>query len=334
MRYRLLLAASVLVLLGAVLWSLSEGRFPIPARQIPGMLASRVLPVDPTWTPAQFGLLETIRLPRVLASVLVGAALSLSGATFQGIFRNPLVSPDLLGVSQGASVGAASAILLGAAASGIGLSALVGGLLAVLLATTIPRILRNDSTLMLVLSGVVVAGLTNALIGVLKFVADPETQLASITYWQMGSLADVRAPGVAQAAWLAVPCAVGLLLLRWRVNVLSLGDADAKSLGMNLRRTRGLAVLLATVLTASSVCIAGTVSWIGLVVPHLCRLLVGPDNAKVLPISLVLGGAFMALADTLARSVSQAEVPLSVVTGLVGVPLYLILLVIGRVRVR
>lgn len=334
MRYRLLLAASVLVLLGAVLWSLSEGRFPIPARQIPGMLASRVLPVDPTWTPAQLGLLETIRLPRVLASVVVGAALSLSGATFQGIFRNPLVSPDLLGVSQGASVGAASAILLGAAASGVGLSALVGGLLAVLLATTIPRILRNDSTLMLVLSGVVVAGLANALIGVLKFVADPETQLASITYWQMGSLADVRSPGVVQAAWLAVPCAVGLLLLRWRVNVLSLGDADAKSLGMNLRRTRGLAVLLATVLTASSVCIAGTVSWIGLVVPHLCRLLVGPDNAKVLPLSLVLGGAFMALADTLARSVSQAEVPLSVVTGLVGVPLYLILLVIGRVRVR
>ena len=220
------------------------------------------------------------------------------------------------------------------ATANIQILALVCGLAAVFIATTIPRILRNDSTLMLVLSGVIVAGFATALIGLLKFIADPETQLPAITFWQLGSLAHVRASQATQLAIVSLPCLLGLILLRWRINILSLGDTEARTLGIHLRRIRGIIILLATILTAASVCISGTIAWVGLVVPHLCRLLIGADNSKVIPLSITIGASFMLVVDTLARSLSQEEIPLSVVTGFIGAPLFLGLLALGRVRIK
>lgn len=335
LRYALGLGLSVLVLAALMVWSLGTGRFSVPADRLLHMLGVVLTDAPRTGAgPAEYTLLTTIRLPRLLAAALIGAALSLAGAAFQGIFRNPLVSPYLLGVSQGASVGAALAILMGLGAVGVQAWALATGLLAVGLATTIPRLLRNRSTLMLVLSGVIVGGFASAMVGFLQFIADPETQLAEIIFWQMGSLSRARPDNVLQLALVAVPCAVGLLLLRWRINILSLGDAEAKTLGVDLPRVRGITILLATLLTAASVCLAGSIAWVGLVIPHLCRLLVGADHAKLLPLSVTVGAAFMVLVDTLARSVDQTEIPLSVVTGFIGAPLYLILLIVGRVRIR
>lgn len=313
---------------------LMVGRYPISPGELWNILVARWFHPSVGYEPGAVGILYSVRVPRMLAAVLVGAVLSLAGATYQGIFRNPLVSPDVLGVSQGASVGAASAILLGFAGPGVALFALVGGLAAVIAATSIPRLLRNDSTLMLVLSGVIVGGFATAAVGLLKFVADPETQLAAITFWQLGSLSDVRTAGLARSALLAVPAAAVLLLMRWRVNVISLGDVEAKALGVDLRRDRGVTILLATVLTAAAVSLAGTVGWVGLVVPHLARLVVGADNSRLMPLSVTLGASFLVIVDTVARSLSEAEVPLSVVTGFIGAPLFLLLLGIGRVKVR
>jgi ABC-type fe3+-siderophore transport system, permease component len=187
---------------------------------------------------------------------------------------------------------------------------------------------------MLVLSGVIVGGFGTAALGALKFIANPETQLAQIVFWQMGSLQDVRAPALGQFAFIAIPCIMLLLAMRWRINILSLGDDEARTLGVNLTQTRGVTILLATLITAVSVCIGGPISWVGLVIPHLCRLLVGSDNNKLMPLSVTMGAAFMMFVDTLARSITSAEVPLSVLTGFIGTPLYVLLLLVGKVRVK
>ena len=203
-----------------------------------------------------------------------------------------------------------------------------------LLTVSIPRLLKNQSTLMLVLSGVIVGGFGTAALGALKFIANPETQLAQIVFWQMGSLQDVRAEALTQFALVAVPCILLLLAMRWRINILSLGDDEARTLGINLTRTRGVTILLATLVTATSVCIGGPISWVGLVIPHLCRLLVGSDTTKLMPLSILMGASFMMFVDTLARSLTSAEVPLSVLTGFIGTPLYVALLLLGKVRVK
>ena len=327
----LLLLISLVMLLAIMVICLTVGRYGLPANTI----FTAVNPfASADLSAADATVLYQVRLPRMAGAALVGAALALAGVSYQGIFRNPLVSPGILGVSQGASVGAAGAILLGLTTLGVSVAALIGGILAVLLATSIPRLLHNDSTLMLVLSGVIIGGFGSALVGILKFVADPETELAAIVFWQMGSLSDVRTDSLAQCALLAVPAAALLLAMRWSINVISLGDQEAAALGVNLRRDRAVAILAATVLTAAAVCLAGTVSWVGLVVPHLCRLVVGPNNSRLLPLAVTFGASFMVVVDTLARSLSQMEVPLGVVTGMIGAPLFLLLLAVGKVKIR
>jgi iron complex transport system permease protein len=274
-----------------------------------------------------------IRLPRVLAAALVGGALSLSGAVYQGMFKNMLVSPDLLGVASGACVGAAAAILMRLGPWGIQIFALVGGLIAVSIAAAIPGLLRNSSALMLVLAGLVVSGFMNALLGAMKYVADTESELAVIVYWTMGSLASVRtgdiiilAPGILIAGTVT-------LLLRWRINLLFLPDAEAHSLGVNLKFMRGLLVLCSTMLTALSICMSGTIGWIGLVIPHLGRFLTGNDNRHLLPAAALLGALFMLIVDTLARNVSPSEIPLSILTGVLGTPLFVCLLLRQRGKI-
>ncbi len=333
--YPIVMLVALVILVGVTYLSLVTGRYPVTLDELFRILGKNWFGMDlKVYKPAE-NMLLTVRIPRLLAAGLIGAALAIAGATFQAVFRNPLVSPYLLGVSQGASVGAATAILLGVGTTiAIQGSALAGGLIAVLLTVTIPRLLRNESTLMLVLSGVIVGGFGTAALGALKFIANPETQLAQIVFWQMGSLQDMRVDALTQFALVAGPCILLLLAMRWRVNILSLGDDEARTLGINLTRTRGVTILLATLITATSVCIGGPISWVGLVIPHLCRLLVGSDTTKLMPLSILMGASFMMFVDTLARSLTSAEVPLSVLTGFIGTPLYVALLLLGKVRVK
>lgn len=337
MRTRVYLTRFFLLLLflaALVLCALCMGRYGQSPWETIKVLFSRILPIERTWDDGVERVVFLVRLPRIAAAILVGAALAISGMTYQGIFKNPLVSPDLLGVSSGASVGAALAILFGLSAAAIQVGALAGGLSAVFLTVTIPKLMRNSSTLILVLAGIIVQGFMSAVMGLLKYVADPESQLAEITYWQMGRISNTSSQDILAVLPAMTIAAAFLLALRWRINILSLGDAEAESLGVNLRVIRGMAVLCSTVLTACAVCISGVVSWIGLIIPHMCRMAVGPDNTRTMPISLLAGASFLLAVDTLARTVSSTEIPLSIITGFIGAPLYAWLLFHQRVKVK
>ncbi|MDO4594234.1 MAG: iron ABC transporter permease [Tissierellia bacterium] len=312
----------------------SIGRFELNAKDIVNFLLNKFSLSNNTIDNSKINVLETIRIPRMIGAFLIGMSLSVSGACYQAIFKNPLVSPDLLGVSQGACVGAALSIILGLSYVNTQIFALIGGLFAVIIATSIPKILKNDSTLMLVLSGVIVSGFMSSIIGLLKYLADDETELPAITYWQLGSLSTIRNTTILK---IIIPMILALLLiffLRWRINILSLGDDEAELVGIDVKKIRFLTVLSSTILTALSVCIAGTIGWVGLIIPHLSRLIVGVDNKKVIPTSIFLGASFMMIVDTLARSLTQAEIPLSIITGFIGAPLYLLLLLKSEVRLK
>ena len=274
----------------------------------------------------------TLRVPRAVGAFFVGGALALSGATYQGVFKNPLVSPDLLGISSGACVGAAGAILLGLNTWGIQISAFVTGIAAVALTALVPRLLKNSSMTMLVLSGIVVSGIMNSLLGLLKYVADPETELAAITYWQLGSMTKVMTADLIRALPAILVCTVLLLLLRWRLNLLSLGEGEARMLGVNTGLLKAVVIACSTMLTACSVSLCGTIGWVGLVIPHLSRMLVGADNTRSLPVAFLLGGLFLLVIDTLARTITSAEIPLSVLTGIVGAPFYSFVLAKQRMK--
>ena len=274
-----------------------------------------------------------VRLPRVAASLLIGAALSLSGAVYQSTFRNPLISPDLLGVSSGASLGAAIALYWSLSLRAVQLFAFAGGILAVLLATGVPKLLRNSSNLMLVLSGIIISSFMNALIGVVKFVSREQDQLSSIVFWQMGSLARVNTAQLLSVMPPILLCMVLMLALSWRLNVLSLGEEEARTVGVDIPKLRGAAILCASLLTACSVCVSGTIGWIGLIIPHFGRLICGSDNTKLLPVAVMLGGGFLLAVDTFARCLTSMEIPLSILSGLVGAPFYAWLLYRQRVKI-
>ena len=284
--------------------------------------------------PMDVNLLLGVRLPRTMAACIVGAALALSGSVYQSIFRNPLVSPDFLGVSAGACVGAAIAILMAASAVVIQIGAFAGGILAVSLTVFIPRLLRSDSNIMLVLAGIIVSGAMTSVLGFIKYIADPQTQLAAITYWQLGSFAYVDGRTVLNVLPLSIAAAVILLLLAWWINVLSLGEQEARSLGARVPLLRGICIVCATVLTAGAVCVAGTIGWIGLVIPHFGRMLVGSDNRSLLPASILMGAIFMLLVDTVTRIIGPAEMPVSILTGIIGAPVFAWLLYRQRRTLR
>lgn len=259
-----------------------------------------------------------LRIPRILASVFVGGALSVAGAAYQGIFQNPLVSPDFLGVSSGACVGAALAILMSLTTVFISLFAFLGGILAFLLTVSLPTLLRNRSNTVLVLAGIIVGSALSSLLGFIKYTADPDTQLASITYWTMGSFAYVSLRDLAVLIpMLIVPMTI-LVLIAWWIDVLSMGEQEARTLGADVMKMRGIVILCSTLLTAGSVCVAGTISWVGLIVPHFSRMVVGNGNRRLIPFSALLGGLFMLLVDTLTRVIGVSEMPVSIMTGVLG----------------
>ncbi len=267
-----------------------------------------------------------IRLPRAILGALVGGCLSISGAAFQGIFRNPLVNSGILGVSSGAGFGAALAIILFNAIAPTYIFAFTFGILAVILSYLIARVYNATPTIMLVLGGVIVSSVFSALISLTKYVADPMDQLPAIVFWLMGSLASARYQDIAIAGIPMLIGICGILAIRWRINVMSMGDKEAQSLGINPVINKGIVIACATLATAGAVCVSGIIGWVGLVMPHIGRMLVGNDNRVLIPTSLSLGACFLILVDNLGRMLTGSEIPLGILTALVGGPFFVYLL--------
>ena len=306
--------------------SFALGRYPVPPGQLLEVLISRIIPLEPTWNATVETVIFQVRLPRILAAILVGAALSTAGAAYQGMFKNPLVSPDILGASAGSGFGAALGIYFSFSMVGIQLMAFVGGLLAVGLTYGISLRIRHDPMLALVLSGVMIGSLFTAAISCIKYIADPYDKLPAITFWLMGSLASITSRDVYMVL---IPIMLGgllLYLLRWRLNVLAMGEEEARVLGINTRAMKTIVIICCTLMTAASVSISGLIGWVGLVIPHLARMIVGPNYQVLLPASILLGGAYLLLVDDLARLIASMEIPLGILTALIGVPFFLYLL--------
>lgn len=306
--------------------SLSIGNYEIELKEVLRILFGQIFPIPVTWNKIQSAVVLTLRLPRSIAAIMIGGGLALAGASYQSLFKNPMVSPDLLGVTGGACVGAAAAILLNANSVEIQLAAFTGGCAAVLMTISIPKLIRNNTITVLVLSGIIVSSLMTSLISVLKFVADVDTKLGEITYWIMGSLAHLTLKDIGGVLPTMLLPALIIVLLRFRLNVMSLGDAEAKTLGINVGANRALIILSSTLLTASAVCLAGSIGWVGLVIPHVSRMITGSDNKKMLPIALVLGAIFMLVIDIIARNATSAELPIGVLTGIIGAPFFFFIL--------
>lgn len=273
-----------------------------------------------------YSVVINMRLPRILLALLCGGGLAVAGAGLQALFSNPLVSPDTLGVASGASFGAALALLLNGNIVWVQISALIFGVVAVFLTYNVGRINGKSTIIMLVLSGMMVSALFQAFVSLIKYVADTENQLPAITYWLMGSLSSATYKSVAIGA---VPILVGCIILfalRWKMNILSLTEDEAKTLGVNVQKMRGIVIFASTMITASCVSMCGQIGWIGLLIPHICRMLFGSNNKYVIPATISLGAVFMILIDTVARAATTSEIPISILTSIIGAPCFIILL--------
>lgn len=320
-----LLPAIAIATVAIALASLTVGAYPVSLRGFVDALGALLSGEGPR-TPEERVIL-TIRGPRVMAGLIVGAALAAAGVVYQGLFRNPLVSPDVLGVSAGAGLGAVIGIFLALPVVMIQAFAFAGGLATVGLVYVLAAAVRGrDPTLVLVLGGVVVGALAGAAISLLKILADPYDQLPAITFWLLGSLASVRGGEVMSVLPAVLIGLVPLALLRWRIDVLSLGDEEAKSLGLNAERMRAGVIAAATLITASVVAISGVIGWVGLVIPHIARMLVGPSFVRLLPAAMFLGASYLVLVDMLARTIGRIEIPIGILTAVVGAPFFLWLL--------
>ncbi|MFJ7919866.1 FecCD family ABC transporter permease [Lysinibacillus fusiformis] len=306
--------------------SLGVGRFEVSLEHIIKILASQIIPVEQTWTQMEETVVMNIRLPRILLALLIGGGLSIAGAGFQGMFGNPLVSPDILGVSAGAGFGASLGILLFGQNFSAQLLALLFGLGAIGFTYLIAGAKKNAPIFMFVLAGVVTSALFNALISLTKFMADPEEKLPAITYWLMGSLGTATYKDLSIGGPLIGIGIVILYLLRWRLNILTLPEDEAKSMGIPVARLKWLVILGATLITAASVAVAGIVGWVGLIIPHVARMLVGNNNQFVLPLSVAIGSVYLLIIDNLARSLTATEIPLSILTAIIGAPFFAYLL--------
>ncbi|MBN2879629.1 MAG: iron ABC transporter permease [Clostridia bacterium] len=282
--------------------------------------------------PVVYNIIFKVRLPRILASVLIGSALSAAGASYQGIFKNPMVSPSLLGVSSGAGFGAAIAILLDFKAGMIQAMAFIFGIAAVTIVYFVSRFAakKMDRTLTLILTGVVISSAFTSLISLLKYVGDPYDDLPEITFWLLGSISDVS---MKDALVTAIPVVLGLavlFLIRWKINIMTLDEDEAVSLGIETHKLSRVIILVSTVITASVVSISGMISWVGLVIPHLARMIVGPDYKRVIPASFAIGAIFMLILDDISRVCFAAEIPLGILTSMIGTPFFLYLMLKGR----
>ncbi|MCH4888579.1 iron ABC transporter permease [Acidaminobacter sp. JC074] len=312
----------ILPLIGLMM-ALFIGRYPITFRQVITVLTGMG---DQSISYNDYSLIWDIRMPRAILSILVGGSLGISGAALQGLFRNPLVDSGILGVSSGAGFGAALAIILFSSTFFIYLSAFIFSMLAVFVSVRVGRIKSQSTTILLVLGGVIVSSIFSSMISLLKYVADPYNELPSIVFWMMGSLSNASYKEIIISGLPMVIGVSGLLLMRWRINVLSMGELEAQSLGLNARFFQLLIILCTSLATAGAVAVCGIISWIGLVIPHIGRMLVGNNNKDLLPVSFALGGLMLLIIDVIGRVITGGELPLNILTALIGGPFYIYLL--------
>lgn len=323
----------MVVLLVLMIVSIGVGRYSIALNRIPNILYQGITGTLDEENRKALTVLTVIRIPRIILAMLAGAALSASGAAYQGLFQNPMVSPDILGVSSGASVGAALALLLDFPSAMVHVTAFLAGILAVCLVAMVSHVVTggNRRILVMVLSGTVISSVFSALTSLIKYVADTDEKLPAITFWLMGSFA--KSNSYMNVKIMLIVSILGLsplLALRWNMNALSFGEDEASSLGVNVKRTRNLIIFSSTLLTASSICICGMVGWVGLIMPHISRLLAGANYGKMLPVSILSGAVFMLLVDNVSRVIIPGELPVGILTSLIGAPLFIYLLISGR----
>jgi iron complex transport system permease protein len=311
----------------AVLYiSLFMGRYFVAPADVARMLLN-VLPAGgASWPPAAQTIVMQIRLPRALLALMVGGGLSMSGVAYQGMFRNPLVSPDILGVSAASGFGAALALLFSRSQVELQLMAFAFGIIGVSLTYILARAYRSTPVLMLVLAGVIVAAFFSALLSGAKYIADPDSKLPAITYWLLGSLNGASWQSLRLAIPPIVLGSIGLMLLRWPLNVLAMGEDDARSLGVRTEWLRAALIVCTTLITAASVSACGIVAWVGLVIPHVARIWVGPDHRVLMPAACSIGAVYLLIIDDVARSASVSEIPLGILTALIGAPFFAYLL--------
>ena len=305
------------------------GKYPIMPDELVRILLSKVIAIDQTWPDAAENVVFQIRLPRVIAAGLIGAALSVAGVSYQGMFQNPMVSPGVLGASSGAGCGAALAILLGFSYYQISFLAFVFGLGAVLLAYAISRMSKINPVLAMVLAGMMISSLFSSGTSFIKLVADTESALPAITYWLMGSLVSIQPKDLAFAIIPMLAGFIPLYLLRWRINLLTVGEEEALSMGINTSRLRLVVIICATLLTAISVSISGVIGWVGLVIPHFCRMIFGYDFRRLIPTNMLFGATFLIVVDNVARLATTSEIPIGILTSFIGAPIFVYLILTG-----
>ena len=324
--YNQILILLAVCLVATMIGSVTLGRYPISLKELGGILASKVWNLEPFWTKTQESLLLQHRLPRILLACMVGGCLACAGAAYQGVFQNPMAAPDILGASSGAAFGAALAILLKLSSTWIMVLAFCGSILTVLLVMFVAGRAKGKRVLGLILAGIMVSSLMSSGTSFIKLVADPEDQLPAITYWLMGSLGGTAPKDVLFAL---IPMAVGLVplfLLRWRINILTLGDEEAQTMGVSVKKLRTLVILCATLVTAASVSVSGVIGWIGLVIPHLSRRIVGNNYRHLIPCSMLLGAIFLLLVDNISRNLLATEIPIGILTSFIGAPFFITLI--------
>lgn len=329
MNYRKKFVLVSLVLIFCFLGTLCIGRYPIDFKTIMLIIKIKITNIPiPKDLYSPYTVLLSVRLPRALLALIVGIGLTLSGTVFQGLFKNPLVSPDILGVSSGASFGAACAILfLGNSPIAVQCFTFAFGLVAVYTACAIGKLSRNNSTTTLVLSGIIISSLFSSGLSLIKYVADPYQQLPAIVFWTMGGFNTASWTSFMTTFLTMVPGLIIIYILRWRLNVLTLGDDEALSLGIDVKKARNIYIFCAALIAAASISSCGIISWVGLIVPHMARIIIGPDHKRLIPFSALLGGIFMLVMDTIARSISAGEIPISIITSFVGAPFFAFLLI-------
>ncbi len=316
------------VLLLAVLFSFCLGRYPVGINELLGILGQRLglFRGTPFWSETQSVAVWNVRMPRVILAVLVGASLASAGAAFQGAFQNPMASPDILGASAGAGFGAALAIFFGLSSAMVTVSAFAVSMLTVGLVFSISRFVKGEKIIGLILSGIMISSLFQAGTSFIKLAADPGNKLPAITYWLMGSLVGAARSEVAFVVWPMLAGFIPLMILRWRLNVVTMGDDDARTMGVHPGRVRLAAIAGATLLTAASVSVSGMIGWVGLVIPHMMRRLTGSDHRYLIPASALGGGLFLLIVDDLSRVIGQGEVPIGILTAFIGAPFFLLLI--------
>jgi len=322
----LVIALLIGALFLSVIISFMLGRYSVGLRELFGIMFSKLMPIDSFWSEQMEIVVFNIRMPRILMACLVGCCLAAAGAAYQGVFQNPMAAPDILGASSGAAFGAALAILLGASNRMIMAAAFFSSLITVGLVYAISLRTKGNKVIGLILSGIMVGSLFSAGTSFIKLVADPSNQLPAITYWLMGSLSGTTKKDLALAAF---PMAIGLLglfILRWRINILTLGDDEAKTIGVNTNLVRLSVIVCSTLITAASVSVSGMIGWVGLVIPHLARKIIGNNYRYLIPASMIFGAIFLLIVDNISRNLLAIEIPLGILTAFVGAPFFIYLI--------